>query len=188
MFRRRLHRRQIRRLKELLWPSRGWRRTLRYLVHRIRRLPDSPYSIAAGFACGAAVSVTPFIGFHFAAGALLAWAIRGNVIASAIGALIGNPWTFPIIFLWTYQLGTRMLGVAGAETLPEEMSLSYVLAHPWRMLVPMAVGSLPTAAVTWGASFWVVRLAVIRYRRARRRRLQARPGRRRPPLAPESGR
>ncbi|MEX2009189.1 MAG: DUF2062 domain-containing protein [Dongiaceae bacterium] len=188
MFRRRHRYRPIKRLRQLLWPSRGWWRTISYLFHRVRRLPDSPYSIAAGFACGAAVSVTPIVGFHFAVAALFAWAIRGNLLASAFGTIIGNPWTFPLIFLWTYHLGNRMLGEIGPQALPEELSLTFILDHPWRVLLPTAVGSLPTAAAVWAASFWAVRLAVVGYRRARRLRLQARPGRRRPPLAPESGR
>ena len=34
------------------------------------------YSIAAGFACGVAVLLTPLIGFHFVGAAFFAWLIE----------------------------------------------------------------------------------------------------------------
>ena len=34
-------------------------------IQRLGRLPGTPYSIAAGFACGATVSFTPLVGLHF---------------------------------------------------------------------------------------------------------------------------
>ena len=54
----------------IIWPTIGWKRLLRYWVIRITRLPGSVYSISAGFACGAAISFTPFVGLHFILGAL----------------------------------------------------------------------------------------------------------------------
>ena len=37
------------RLREFFWPRRGLRRTSVYIAHRLRRLPGTPYRIAAGF-------------------------------------------------------------------------------------------------------------------------------------------
>ena len=73
------------RVREFFAPRTGWRRALEYYSHRMKRLPDSPTRIALGFACGAYVSFTPFFGLHFIVAAALAWAIRANVFASAIG-------------------------------------------------------------------------------------------------------
>ena len=67
MFRRRHPIPLWRRLQGWLWPHIGWRRLGIYLVKRLTRLPGTPHSIAAGFACGTAISFTPFIGFHSAA-------------------------------------------------------------------------------------------------------------------------
>lgn len=181
MFRRRRRLHPIRRLREFLWPSGGWRRSTLYIAHRVGRLPGTPYSIAAGFASGAAVSVTPFLGFHFAGAALLSWLLRGNILASALGTVIGNPWTFPFIFLWIYHLGNWMMGQSGPEALPEEPTLTYIFDDPLRLLLPMTLGGLPTAVVVWIATFWPVRVAVASYQRARlhrrtrRRRFRSRP-------------
>ena len=98
------------RARNILWPRAGWGRTLSYLRHRVARLPGTPESIAIGLACGIAVSFTPLIGFHFLVAALLAWVMGGNFLASALGTAFGNPWTFPLIWLWIYKLGTWILG------------------------------------------------------------------------------
>ena len=40
-------------------------RIISYYKLRLARLPDSNYAISSGFACGAMVSFTPLLGFHF---------------------------------------------------------------------------------------------------------------------------
>jgi hypothetical protein len=80
MFQRRNRLSIIQRLKELVWPQQGWRRSTLYIAHRLGRLPGTPYRVAAGFACGAAVSFTPFVGFHFLLAALLSLILRGNIL------------------------------------------------------------------------------------------------------------
>ena len=101
------------RARDFLWPSLGWERSTQYLFHRIGRLPGTSYSIAAGFACGAAVSFTPFVGLHFALGGLCAWLIRANIMAAVIGTAVGNPWTFPFIWTLIFNLGV-WIGAAGS--------------------------------------------------------------------------
>jgi uncharacterized protein (DUF2062 family) len=160
-------------MREFLWPRAGLVRALKYVAYRVRRLPGTPQSIAAGFACGAAVSFTPFLGLHFALGAGLAFLVGGNVIASAIGTAIGNPWTFPFIWSWIYTLGCWILGKDENAALPGNLSLMWIFEHPWQVLYPMVVGGLPTAIVAWVIFFWPCYKAVQRYqdvRRARRER------------------
>ena len=55
------------------------------MTHRIKRLPGTPQSIAAGVACGVAASFTPFIGLHFVLAALFAWLVGG------VGYISGLP-------------------------------------------------------------------------------------------------
>lgn len=169
----RRHRRHIfQHLREGLWPSAGWSRAAKYISHRVRRLPGSPYSIAAGFACGAAVSFTPFIGLHFLLGAVTALLIGGNLIASAIGTVVGNPWTFPFIWSWIYALGRWLQGEPAIADLPRAMSLHYIFDHPWEVLWPMVIGGLPTAVAAWLIAFWTCYKAVQRYQHRRRVRRQ----------------
>ena len=110
LFKPRKHRSILYRARNILWPRAGWGRTLSYLRHRVARLPGTPESIAIGLACGIAVSFTPLMGFHVLVAALLALVMGGNFLASALGTAFGNPWTFPLIWLWIYKLGTCILG------------------------------------------------------------------------------
>ncbi len=157
-----------RRVRELVWPSAGWHRASLYIAHRLRRLPGTPYRIAAGFACGAAISFTPFIGFHFVGAALLSLLLRGSLLASAIGTVVGNPWTFPFIWTWIYALGQWMLGGEVVSELPAVLSLTYIFERPLDVLWPMTVGGVPTSVAAWFAFFWPVRGAVAEYQHARR--------------------
>ena len=172
MFRRRKPLPIVHRVWEVLWPRGGWRRFTLYVGHRLGRLPGTPYQIAAGLACGAAISFTPFMGFHFVGAALLSVLLRGNVIASAIGTAVGNPWTFPFIWFWIYWLGTWLLGQSGDSQFPDPPSMHYIFENLSGVFWPMTVGGVPTAILVWVAIFWSTRAAVVQYQRQRRRRLR----------------
>lgn len=143
----------------------GWNRLYKYYKHRIGRLPGTPYFIAVGFATGAAISFTPFIGFHLILSALITFILRGSLLASVISAtLFGNPWTFPFIWIGTYELGARMMGADSVPPLPEDLSISYIWNHSLDLLIPMSMGSLPLAAISWILVFFLVYGGISSYR------------------------
>ncbi|MEM6905301.1 MAG: DUF2062 domain-containing protein [Pseudomonadota bacterium] len=98
------------RMREIVAPRKGLWRGVDYIGKRMRRLPDSPHRIALGFACGAMASFSPFFGFHFFYAAGLAWLVRGNMVASLFGTIVGNPFTFPLISTTSLYLGRLILG------------------------------------------------------------------------------
>lgn len=157
----------IRRLHNFFWPRSGWRRSFKYLFHRVGRLQDTPHGIAAGFASGAAISFTPFMGFHFVGAALLAWLTGGNLLASAIGTVLGNPWTFPFIWYWIYHFGNWILQNTPAQGAPEALTIQLIFQHPGWLLWPMTVGGIPTAIVAWFAFYWPIKKTVASYKRHR---------------------
>ncbi|MEQ8249268.1 MAG: DUF2062 domain-containing protein [Alphaproteobacteria bacterium] len=158
------------RARNILWPRAGWGRTFSYLRHRVARLPGTPESIAIGLACGIAVSFTPLMGFHFLVAALLAWVMGGNFLASALGTAFGNPWTFPLIWLWIYKLGTWILGADAGVS--EEFTLTVIRDDFLGIFLPMLVGGLPTALVVWFVSYFPFKYLIRSYRRARRHRVE----------------
>ncbi|MHC8509535.1 MAG: DUF2062 domain-containing protein [Rhodospirillales bacterium] len=173
-----------------LWPRSGWRRASRYLLHRLSRLPGTPYSLAAGFAMGAAVSFTPLVGFHFVMGALLAWLMRANVLASIIGTAVGNPWTFPFIWLWLYSAGQWIMlktgfitAAAAAAPRPAFHKVFAEMFHgaitgDWLhvadfglpVIGPMLLVSVPTGLAVWLLMFSILKPVIERYQSARRSR------------------
>ena len=148
----------------------GFWRTIKYFGHRVARLPGTPYSISAGFAFGAAISFTPLMGLHIFFAVVFAWACRSNVIAAILGTAVGNPWTFPIIWLTIYRTGAWMLGMGWAAGGPTEFGLERMLEQFWALFLPMLVGGLPLAVVVWLAFYWPGRYLVAAYQRNRLRR------------------
>lgn len=187
MFRRRVRPSTLTIIKVFLWPKSGWSRAVHYFWHRLNRLPGTPHSIAAGLASGAAASVTPFLGLHFFIAAAFSWLIGGNVLASTFGTIIGNPWTFPVIWISTYYIGNVLLGngLPTGETVLNfsdmfgglvksmiEMNGALFMERVWPVLWPMMVGSIPSALLTWALIYGVFyRLVEIYQRRRNMRRL-----------------
>jgi len=163
-----------------LWPRSGLKRAWQYLFHRIGRMKGTTHSIAAGLASGAAVSFTPFIGLHFLLGFGLAWIVRGNFVASAIGTAIGNPWTFPLIFALTGQVGSVILGYDVITEVPP-LSFEAMWANPLiyfagflPVIFPLLVGGVPVAIVIWLLFYVAFRTLISGYREGRARRKEAR--------------
>ena len=99
---------------ESIWPRGGWGRALRYMHHRVNRLPDSPHRIARGIFCGVFASFTPFFGLHFLIAAVMAKLMRGNIVAALLATFVGNPLTFPIIAAVNLKLGQWLRGRGSA--------------------------------------------------------------------------
>lgn len=139
--------------KEWVWPTSGWGRAAQYLGHRVARIPDTPANIAAGLAFGAAISFTPFIGLHLAVSIGVAWLLRANLVAAAIGTLVGNPWTFPFIWLLTYKTGVAILGLEGGINISEFMAGFNLFENPYDylkpVLTPLLLGSVPYILGVW---------------------------------------
>ena len=95
---------------ESLWPRGGWGRAAQYVRHRLRRLPDSPERISRGIMAGVFTTFTPFFGLHFVIAGLLAYALRGNILAAMMGTFFGNPLTYLPIGVISLQTGHFLLG------------------------------------------------------------------------------
>jgi uncharacterized protein (DUF2062 family) len=176
ILKRRQPRTKWQKIREILWPSMGWMKLIRYYKHRIGRLPGSPEFIASGFATGVAISFTPFVGFHLLTAGIIVWIFGGSLVAMVLGTVVaGNPWTYPFIWLGTYKLGETMMGGhetrAASAALTHQLTFSDLLDKPMELLLPMTLGSLPPALVSWIISFYFVRHVVKRYKQERLSRI-----------------
>ncbi|HTO29934.1 MAG TPA: DUF2062 domain-containing protein [Pararhizobium sp.] len=170
-------------LREFLWPRKGFSRGLRYMSMRVLRLSSSPHSIAVGVAAGAASSATPFVGLHIVLALALAYLLSGNLIAAGISTALANPLTIPVILAATYELGVILLGTGDSGALQGQDILHMLkhleLSHLWTpVLKPMLVGSIPLAAgsavVFYVAAFHAAKLFQARRQIRRLGKLQAR--------------
>lgn len=170
------------------WPRNGWKRTGQYVFLRLQRLKGTPSSIAAGFACGVAISFTPFVGFHFTLAAITAWLMRGNIIASAIGTAAGNPWTFPFIWISSLYSGREFLKflpfhysanehIDFLKFFPDVMksiitlNADMFINNVWPIMFPMLIGSIPFYIVSWLISYFLLKnfIEKVNHLRAKRK-------------------
>ncbi len=183
LFRMRTPRTLWQKATHFVWPKKGLRRGWHYIGHRVKRIQAPPHVIALGFAAGVFASFTPFIGFHFIIAGLIAFVLGGNIVASAFGTAVGNPLTFPLIWVATYNVGAMLLGHATrgnvAIELPKGLSTTLfsdpVLfwAEFWRalhpVLLPMSIGALIIGLPISAAIYMILKRAVEGYQHRRRR-------------------
>ncbi len=201
MFRRRDPRSYSRAAREALWPRGGWTRAVTYMKHRLRRLPDPPEVVARGVAAGIFASFTPFYGLHFIVAALLARAVRGNVIAALLGTFFGNPLTYLPIAYAALTTGHFLLARGGLAQMEAEGPRSIFgrfsdagedlwhnvvaiftpdvaawdgLAAFWdSVFLPYLVGGVLPGLACAVMGYWLCLPAIAAYQKARRSKLAA---------------
>jgi uncharacterized protein len=173
LFKRRKQLSPLERLRTAIWPTRSFRRSLRYMLLRLWRIPASSHSVALGCAAGVFAIFTPFLGFQMLLAALLALLFRGNVFASAVGTFAGNPLTYPVIWISTFTVGNLFLGdfakaeisqlSLGANALGRSLregsadGVAIAVGGLWPILKPMALGALPLGGVTAVLIYYLIR-------------------------------
>ncbi|WP_337266450.1 DUF2062 domain-containing protein [Oryzifoliimicrobium ureilyticus] len=161
-------------LRGAIWPRKGLSRPVRYIFLRLARLTASPHAIAMGFAAGAFVSWTPFIGVHFVMAFAIAYLCSGNMVSAALGcATFGNPFTYPFIWGVTWEVGHLMMSredkMAGQTIDLAAMFHQMHFTELWRPVIePMLIGSIPPGLVT-AVLFYIITFYAVRGFQSRRK-------------------
>lgn len=165
-------------VQEYFWPSIGGRAFLRFMEIKLKRARGSAHAIALGFAMGAFASFTPYMGLHALIAIILAVPFGGSALMAILGTVIGNPWTFPAIWLSTYNLGNYVLDRHEAPEFPETFEVSEILNnlsfYTDNFIWPMTVGGLPMGALFATAIYVLLYNNLNRYRKARAKFLKER--------------
>ncbi len=187
---------------ESVWPRGGWRRAASYVWHRLRRLPDAPHRIARGVFAGIFVSFLPLFGFHFLTAALVAFVIRGNILASLFATFAGNPLTFPLIAAAAMETGNWLLD--GNHMVPLSQigkSFGNAVGQLWQNVIailfgtgethwdslrrfystvflPYFLGGIPTGVVAGLIGYYLSMPVIKAYQKRRLRKLSERTTRR----------
>jgi uncharacterized protein (DUF2062 family) len=173
LFRRREPLSLVERMRAWIWPRSGLKRAVIYRAKRLARVAGSPHTIAAGAAAGSFAAFSPFFGFHYIIAAALALVLNGSIIASALLTTAANPLTLPLFWTAAFWVGHLLLGGTehfNAMTLLSEHSTKALL----EVLKPMVLGSVVLGAAVGVVVYFLVRKAIVVYRRQRRHRLAAR--------------
>lgn len=137
------------------------------------KLKGTPQSIAVGAACGIVISFTPFVGALMLA-MIMAWVLRGNIMAALVGTTVGNPWTFPFIWVSIFYTGRKILGSDYTEAANIDFAEVFAKAVKalinldfdlffndiWPIVFPMMVGCIPFCIVVWTAAYYVIKMMI----------------------------
>ena len=163
-------------------------RTKKYISLSIKRIKGTPQALSLGLATGIAISFTPFIGLHALLAIFISWVIGGSMAAALIGTLFGNPWTFPFIWYFTFEIGQFIN--YGFLSYEEEFSFKVIkkeistllailkniiiFANIFELeenveklkLIPfMIVGSIPLVFISWILSYFSFLIIFKSYRK-----------------------
>ena len=130
---------------------------------KLVRVKDTQDKLAIGFACGSMVSFTPLIGFHFFLAVIFAYILRGNIVASLIGTFVGNPFTFPFIWIFIYKVGNIFF--KNDQNVSIELTFQSLFDQGYDILMPMFIGSLIVSIPIWLISYYTVKFLILSFKK-----------------------
>jgi uncharacterized protein (DUF2062 family) len=153
---------------------------------------DTAERLAAAWALGIGIGLSPLIGLHTVLAIVLSVVFRLNKVDVLLGTLIINPWTLPVYFPAAVLLGKRITGVHLPRlALPHPEALFHAAvwrdSAPWLQSLLLAWGTgAAIVAVLSATTIYLLLRRVIRVHRARHLRRHdsggaARPTRPTPP-------
>ena len=132
---------------------------------KLVRVKDTQDKLAIGFACGSMVSFTPLIGFHFFLAVIFAYILRGNIVASLIGTFVGNPFTFPFIWIFIYNVGNIFF--KNDQNVSLELTFQSLFDQGYDILMPMLIGSLIVSIPIWLISYFTLKFLMSSFKKRR---------------------
>ncbi len=142
-----------------------FRRMIRYWYLRVVRIEAPAESIALGLAAGVFAGAMPFLSLQMAIAVALAFIIRGNPIAAALGTWWTNPFNWAIVFPLLYMLGKVFVpGEVVSLSISDLSSLGLLdlLRQGWQWLLITTLGGfivgIPMAICTYYMTLRGVRL------------------------------
>lgn len=166
----------------------GYKRAAYYFLWRLKRLPGTPVFIARGFAIGVAVNFWPILFTHLLFGYIFCRLIRGSLLSMFIGTLLGNPWTFALVYPVMYKIGKIMLGLRPTHSEHAIDSAAGIWSRIWpihsfeasmhsiaiafqEILFPLMIGGFLLGLPVTIFSFYLMRNMIEVYQSQRRRHL-----------------
>ena len=133
---------------------------------------EPPERIAAAWALGIGIGLSPLLGLHTVGALLLAVLLRLNKVDVLLGTMISNPWLLAAYFPACVVLGQWLLGIDVPRVAIPELSQLFS-PSAWReqgewlrpLMAAWWAGAGAVTVVGTGAPYFGVRAAVVRHRR-----------------------
>ncbi|UCG78316.1 MAG: DUF2062 domain-containing protein [Nitrospirota bacterium] len=121
-------------------------------------LNERPHHVAASFAIGVFIGMSPLIGLHTILGLVIAYLINLNRVVTIIGVYVTNPWTVVPIYTFGTWAGTKLLKVEGVTERIDwtALSLNNVTHELRELFMPFIVGTFFIGAISAVISYFVI--------------------------------
>lgn len=164
MFKRRTPQKISTKIREAFWPSIGFKRAFQYLSLRIARMAkhDGGHALSKSIACGIAASFFPVMGLHALIAGFMAFCMRAPVVAGMLGTLLVPPFVLPVLFVFDFLVGRKILHTLGFTGWGTERHFTaeisnfdptWFLDHLETLFFPAFIGFLFFLPLVWSASY-----------------------------------
>ncbi len=150
-------------------------KTGRYWFLRLLRQPCSPSQTALGLALGVLASCIPLLPVQMLVAVSLAFWLKANKLAAALGTWVTNPVTWVPAHILFYCIGRVLAPFDVPEVSPSRLSAEFI-ASSWRIYLALLLGGL-TVAVPSALITYFVSLKVLIFYQAKRQARQERKAR-----------
>lgn len=127
----------------------------------ILSLNSHPAHIAAGFAVGVFISITPFFGLHTVLAVAAAFLFRLNKLTTITGAWVNTPFTVPPLLIGSYKLGEWLLGQPPKQFNVSNLEWNYLKQYAEALLLGSSLIGIVAAVASYFLCYWLV----LRFRR-----------------------
>lgn len=189
-------------LREMVYPKGGFKRATRYVLHRMKRLPDQPHRVARGVFAGSLIGFLPLPGLQFVAAWIAARIANGNLLAALLATFNTNPVTTPFFAVLAMTLGHWIMGIEAPLTAeyigrafadaggdlwynvmalfgPEKARWGGLIKFWHEIYVPYFIGALAPGLIISAIGYYITIPLVEAYQKARAAKAKERGERRR---------
>jgi len=137
------------------------REQLKQRMTAILALDSHPGHIAAGFAVGVFISITPLFGLHTPLAIALAFIFRLNKLTTITGAWVNTPLTVLPVLMISYRLGAFVLGQQTGAVSFHTLEWHHLKDYAAPLFIGSSLIGLIAALFSYALCYWLV----IRFRR-----------------------
>jgi uncharacterized protein len=127
----------------------------------ILSLDSHPAHIAAGFAVGVFISITPFFGLHTPLAIAAAFIFRLNKLTTIAGAWVNTPLTVVPVLAASYNLGRFLRGSEIKPFVIKSLQWADMKVYAKSLLLGSSIIGLVAAVIAYFLVYWLV----VRFRR-----------------------
>jgi len=137
------------------------RKQLKQRMTAIFALDSHPGHIAAGFAVGVFISITPLFGLHTPLAIAMAFIFRLNKLTTVTGAWVNTPLTVLPVLILSHRLGAFVMGQQAGAVSFHTLEWHHLKAYAAPLFVGSSIIGLIAALFSYALCYWLV----VRFRR-----------------------